>query len=149
MNWINAHWFGSRKDDQPRCSPSLRRAMLTGPMSIKLGTRVPWNYDLDDVSQAVETGGIADRKQDGFFPASIEVHRLQTTTHTYSTPFAIYVNCHSCHLLLAINHPFHPLVTSPNSSFFMFILSLSCTFLHTKPLDNWFSCTFLFSKIVQ
>ena len=58
------------------------------------GRRVPWNYGPDDVSQAVETGCIADGKQDGFFPASIEMHKLQTTTHTYSTPFAVHMNCH-------------------------------------------------------
>ena len=68
--------------------------MLKGPRSLQLGRRVSWNNDPDDVSQVVETGCIADGKQDGFFPASIEVHKQQTTTHTYSIPFAVHVNCH-------------------------------------------------------
>ena len=73
----------------------LRRAVPGTQRTIMgIGRRVPWNYGPDDVSQAVETGCIADEKQDGFFPASIEVHKLQTTTHTYSTPFAVHVNCH-------------------------------------------------------
>ena len=54
------------------------------------GRRVPWNYDPDDVSQAVETGCIADGKQDGFFPASIEVHKLQTTTHTHTVHHLLF-----------------------------------------------------------
>ena len=39
-------------------------------------------YGPDDASQAVEAGWTADVKQDGFFPASSKVHKLQTTnTH--------------------------------------------------------------------
>ena len=84
-----------------------------------IGRRVPWNYGPDDVSQAVETGCIADGKQDGFFPASIEVHKLQTTAHTYNTPFAVHVNCHFLSLVtrhqslvpLIVHQPNH-LITS-------------------------------------
>ena len=95
LKWINVHRSGSRKTTSSDAFLPLRRAVSSSPRPVaETGRRVPWNYNPDDVYQAVETGCIADVKQDGFFPASIEVHKLRTTTHTYSTPFAVHVNCH-------------------------------------------------------
>ena len=115
--------------------------MPKGPMSIQLGRRVPWNYDPDDVSHdEMYSGWKAGRLLSRF-------NRLQTTTHIQYIIRCSRELVSSFHLTLVINHPFHLLFTSTNCSLFMFILFLSRTFLHTKPLDNRFGCTFLSYKL--
>ena len=126
------------------------RAVSSSLRSVaETGRRVPWNYGPDDASQAIEAGCIAVGKQDGFFPASIEVHKLQTTTHThtYSTLFVIHVNLSlpiSCHFS-SITRSTHCTFNQIAHFFRSFFIS-SHTFLHTKPLDNRSGCTFLSPK---
>ena len=109
---------------------------------------VPWNYDPKDAYQAVGMGLIADVKQD---VKLLPRFNRDAQTTNYNTPLQythiIHVNLISCHLSLPIHHSFHLLFTSPNCLVFLFILSHSCTFLHTKPLDNQFGCTLPLQKL--
>ena len=91
---------------------------------MEAGRRVSWDYDPDDASQAVEAGSIADEEEDDFFPASIMVYRLQTTTHTYSTPFVVYVNCHFLSLVTR-HHSSVPLVVH--------FAKMFCFYIHSFP----------------
>ena len=75
---------------------------------------------------------------------------LPGSTGTQNTNYKVHIHtvsvCHFVYLSFLINHAFHWLFISPNCSFFMSIISHSCTFLHAKPLDIKFGSTFLLPK---
>ena len=70
-------------------------------------------------------------------------YKLQHTLTVHNTNTWI---CPFCHLSLLINLLFHSLFISQNCSVFSIPSCPAFTFLHTKPLDNWFGCKILSLK---